>query len=148
MKQINLTKRDIERLIPHSEGMCLLESVTAYSNDEIVCQTQSHLLECNPLKSTGYLSKMHLIEYGAQAIAIHGGLIEKNKALVEVPKIGYIAMVKSVVWGDFNPLTAELIVKAKVIVLDERMKRYGFSIIDSDQQKVCSGNVLVVNPKA
>ncbi|VAW49507.1 hypothetical protein MNBD_GAMMA03-1921 [hydrothermal vent metagenome] len=149
MKQVNLSKEDIESLIPHSEGMCLLESVTAYSEEEIVCQTQSHLLDDNPLKIKGRLSKMHLIEYGAQAIAVHGGLIEKekNKGQIGGAKIGYIAMVKSVVWGVFNPLTEKLMVRAKVIVLDDMMKRYRFSVIDSEQQEVCSGSVLVVIQK-
>lgn len=146
MKQVDLTKESIQELIPHSGGMCLLENVRAYSEEEIVCQTRSHLLKENPLKVQGKLSNMHLIEYGAQAIAIHGGLIEKNKKVEKKPRIGYIASVKSVVWGAFDPFTAELTVKAKVTIMDENMKRYCFSIYDAEQQEICSGIVLIVHP--
>ncbi len=148
MKQVNLLKADIEALIPHSGGMCLLENVSEYSEEEIVCQTQSHLLKDNPLKVKGKLSNMHLIEYGAQAIAIHGGLIEKEQKKDQAggSRIGYIASVKSVVWGAFNPLTMKLTVRAKALVMDEMMKQYHFSICDAEQQEVCSGTVLVVHP--
>ena len=71
-----ITKTDIEAIIPHAGDMCLLEQVISFSNEEIICRTQSHLNADNPLKTNGRLSKMHLIEYGAQAIALHVGLLE------------------------------------------------------------------------
>lgn len=145
-----LSKVDIEALIPHADGMCLLEKVVSYSGDEIICQTQSLLDENNPLKTDGQLSKMHLIEYGAQAIAIHGGLMEQqdasNSEADTKPKIGYIAMVKSVKWGDFNPQTSFLEIKATQIMADEMTKLYEFDVSDTEQHSVCSGRVMVVHP--
>jgi len=145
-----LAKADIEALIPHAGGMCLLEKVVSYTDDEIICQTQSHLDESNPLKTDGALSKMHLIEYGAQAIAIHGGLMAQldasNDKVNSKPKVGYIAMVKSVKWGDFNPLTSFLEIKATQIMADEMTKLYEFDVSDAEQHSVCSGRVMVVHP--
>lgn len=148
MQQVNLDKDKIEALIPHSGGMCLLEKVISYSESAIICETSSHLLLDNPLKINGKLSKMHLIEYGAQAIAIHGGLIEKQSLnnLLLLPKIGYITLIKSVTWGRFDSLTAKLTIKATVQIMDERVKRYDFSVMDFDQLEICSGNVMVVLP--
>jgi len=144
-----LSKADIEAVIPHADGMCLLEKVVSYSQDEIICQTQSHLDESNPLKTDGQLSKMHLIEYGAQAIAIHGGLMERDSSNTEAddePRVGYIAMVKSVKWGDFNPYTPFLEIKAIPLVADEMTKLYEFDVCDAEQHSVCSGRVMVVHP--
>lgn len=141
-----LGKLDIEELIPHSEGMCLLEKVTSYSPEEIICQTRSHLDDSNPLKIDGQLSKMHLIEYGAQAVAIHGGLLEKQDISSAEPKVGYIAMVKSVKWGDFDRYTPFLEIKAIQVMADEMTKLYEFDVSDAEQNSVCSGRVMVVHP--
>ncbi len=145
MKAVILTKSDIEALIPHAGGMCLLEQVLSYTDEEIICRTQSHLDVGNPLKTDGKLSKMHLIEYGAQAIAVHGGLMELSLATVE-PKLGYIAMVKSVKWGVFNPFTDFLEVKATAIMADEMSKLYAFCVTDAELRNVCSGRVMVIHP--
>lgn len=140
-----LTKSDIEALIPHAGGMCLLEQVVSYTDAEVICRTQSHLEVNNPLKADGKLSKMHLIEYGAQAIAVHGGLMELSSTL-GVPKLGYIASVKGVEWGVFDPLTEFLEVTATIIMVDETCKRYAFYITDAKLRKICSGRVMVIHP--
>ncbi|MEA3404382.1 MAG: hypothetical protein U9R28_01435 [Pseudomonadota bacterium] len=138
-----LTRSEIEEIIPHAGGMCLLEGVLHYSETEITCMTSSHLLDDNPLKKGKTLSNMHLIEYGAQSIAIHGGLLERN---LSSPRIGYIATIKSVKWGRFNPLTPFLKVESKALVTDDISKLYTFHITDSDKQFICSGRVMVVHP--
>lgn len=145
MKTVILTKPDIEALIPHAGGMCLLEQVFSYTDKEIICRTQSHLEVSNPLKTDGKLSKMHLIEYGAQAIAVHGGLMELSLATV-APKLGYIAMVKAVKWGEFDPFTEFLEVTATAIMADEMCKLYAFCVTDAGLRNVCSGRVMVIHP--
>lgn len=64
----------IEQLIPHHGSMCLLERVLAFSDDSLHAQTRSHRAPDNPLRRDGLLSALHLCEYGAQAMALHGGL--------------------------------------------------------------------------
>ncbi len=54
--------------------MCLLEEVLRWNDDEILCATATHLSATNPLRRDGKLSALHAFEYGAQAVAIHGGL--------------------------------------------------------------------------
>ncbi len=134
-----------ETLIPHSQGMSLLDTILAVANKKISCQTGSHLLAVNPLKVNGQLSKCHLIEYAAQAIAVHGGLLNKAQGNNE-PQAGHIAMVKSVTWGKFNPNTANLTIMATKIMADDVSKLYEYQVSDAEQQIVCSGKVLVVHP--
>src|SRR5437588_549812 len=69
-----IDKAEIRRLIPHAGTMCLLDSVLDWDDEFIVCSTNTHRYEANPLRRDGRLSGLHALEYGAQAAAIHGGL--------------------------------------------------------------------------
>ncbi|PYM02368.1 MAG: hypothetical protein DMF19_03160 [Verrucomicrobia bacterium] len=69
-----IDKAEIRTLIPHSGTMCLLDSVLDWDDEFIVCSTNTHRYEANPLRRDGRLSGLHALEYGAQAAAIHGGL--------------------------------------------------------------------------
>ena len=70
-----MIKRDaILKLIPHHGAMCLWDEVVAWDTDTIVLRTQTHRDTTNPLCSDGRLRAVHLCEYGAQAMAVHGGL--------------------------------------------------------------------------
>jgi len=64
----------IARLIPHAQRMCLLDRVEAWDEQSIRCSTRSHLDPQNPLRSGDRLAALQLCEYGAQAMAVHGGL--------------------------------------------------------------------------
>lgn len=67
------------RLIPHSGKMCLLERVIRWDSSAIECETSSHLLPDNPLRREASLSSVNLVEYGAQAMAVHGGLLAREQ---------------------------------------------------------------------
>ncbi len=64
----------IAALIPHAGGMCLHERVLAWDAERIALATTTHRDPANPLRRDGALHALHLCEYGAQAMAIHGGL--------------------------------------------------------------------------
>lgn len=68
-------RTEIEALIPHADGMCLLERVLSFDNHGLHAQTYSHRDPQNPLRREGALAALHLCEYGAQAMAVHGGLL-------------------------------------------------------------------------
>src|SRR5262245_26806280 len=64
----------VAALIPHQGTMCLLERVLEWDRDHIVLATATHRSPTNPLLLDGRLRSIHLCEYGAQAMAVHGGL--------------------------------------------------------------------------
>ena len=70
----SIDKPEIRTLIPHAGTMCLLDNVIDWDDESIVCITNTHRDEANPLRRDGRLSALHALEYGAQAAAIHGGL--------------------------------------------------------------------------
>ena len=65
---------DIAGLIPHAGAMCLLESVTSWTEDTIACRAISHLDPANPLRRADRLDVLCGIEYALQAAALHGAL--------------------------------------------------------------------------
>lgn len=61
-------------LIPHQGAMCLWDAVLDWDERRIVLAAASHRDPRHPLRSDGRLRAVHLCEYGAQAMAVHGGL--------------------------------------------------------------------------
>lgn len=69
-----LAKAHWGALIPHQGSMSLLDEVIAFDDDSIHARSNSHRSMDNPLRSDGRLHAIHLCEYGAQAMAVHGAL--------------------------------------------------------------------------
>ncbi|KGO97540.1 phosphotransferase, partial [Lysobacter defluvii IMMIB APB-9 = DSM 18482] len=64
----------IEALVPHAGSMSLWDEVLDWSGERIVLRAWRHRDPAHPLRSNGRLHAVHLCEYGAQAMAVHGGL--------------------------------------------------------------------------
>jgi predicted hotdog family 3-hydroxylacyl-ACP dehydratase len=65
----------LETLLPHRGAMCLLDAVAGHDDERIVCTATSHRADDNPLRVGGRLPAIAAIEYAAQAMAAHGGLV-------------------------------------------------------------------------
>ena len=108
-----LDKDDICNLIPHSGSMCLIDCLEHWDEDRVVCITNSHLDKDNPLKNGDLLPNSALIEYGAQAMAIHGALLAKE--LNEKMHEGYLAALRNIRFANnikINSIKSELIITA------------------------------------
>lgn len=79
------TKTSWQHLIPHRGTMCLLDTVVGWDDERIHLVTDSHRRVDNPLRSDGMLRAVHLCEYGAQAMAVHGGLLAQRNGEVAAP---------------------------------------------------------------
>ncbi len=69
-----LDHAEIAALIPHAGSMCLLDEVVHWDEKQITCRSDSHRRADNPLLEADELSSVALIEYAAQAAAIHAAL--------------------------------------------------------------------------
>jgi predicted hotdog family 3-hydroxylacyl-ACP dehydratase len=90
--KLPLDKAEIRALIPHSGSMCLLDSVSAWDDQSIVCTSNTHTDRANPLRRDGKLSAVHAFEYAAQAVAVHGGLLARSVGSTAPP--GYLAALR------------------------------------------------------
>ncbi|WP_395679584.1 phosphotransferase [Dokdonella sp.] len=91
---MTLPKSDWAKLIPHAGSMCLLDEVVAWDATSIHARTQSHGAIDNPLRSDDRLRALHLCEYGAQAMAVHGGLLARAAGGTAAP--GYLVSLRDV----------------------------------------------------
>ena len=65
----------IDTLLPHTGRMRLVDRIVSYDEQRIVCESDSHRVAGHPLADDGALSILCGLEYGAQAMAIHGALL-------------------------------------------------------------------------
>ena len=56
--------------------MCLLEGVSSWDERSIRCIAVSHRDPGNPLAADGHLGAACGVEYAAQAMAVHGALLQ------------------------------------------------------------------------
>jgi len=69
-----LGREEIQQLVPHQGGMCLWDEVLSWSPQAITLRACNHRDPQHPLRCDNQLRAIHLCEYGAQAMAVHGGL--------------------------------------------------------------------------
>lgn len=86
-----LARSQLAALIPHAGSMCLLEAVDEWTAEWIRCSARSHTDSANPLRRHGRLAALHLVEYAAQAMAVHGALLAQGG-----PQSGMIGALREV----------------------------------------------------
>lgn len=123
-----IRKKELCSLIPHAGSMCLLESVLDWNAGEIRCAATSHTDPDNPLRHNGRLASVHLLEYGAQAMAVHGGLLARESGARVLP--GYLAALRNVVLEEefIEHITAPLLIHAQRIATLTDSFMYRFTI--------------------
>ena len=89
-----LAKGQWQDLIPHRGAMSLLDAVVAWDDARIHARATSHRSPDNPLRSDGMLRSVHLCEYAAQAMAVHGGLLAQRSGAVAAP--GFLVSLRAV----------------------------------------------------
>ena len=66
---------DIRALMLHGQRMVFWQAVESWDEHSIRCRTVTHRDAGHPLRRDEKLSAVHLGEYGAQLMAIHGALL-------------------------------------------------------------------------
>jgi predicted hotdog family 3-hydroxylacyl-ACP dehydratase len=116
---------DIRKLVPHAGAMCLLERIERADAKEVVCATFTHRSLTNPLRRNGRLAALHLAEYGAQAMAVHGGLANPAAAA----RGGMLVAIRDLTLevARLDDIDAELVIHAVRLVANEAGQIYSFS---------------------
>ena len=89
-----ISKADLCCLIPHQGTMCLLETVEQWDQTSITCRAVSHNDATNPLRYDNQLEAICGLEYAAQAMAVHVGLLEEQGRKHKMA-VGYLGAVKN-----------------------------------------------------
>ena len=138
-----LDRAGIAARIPHQGDMCLLDRLERWDAKAIYCTTARHADPANPLRTAGGLLAPTAIEFAAQAMALHGGLLAEADT---EPSAGYIASVRAVKFGaaTLHDRPAPLHLHAERLSGDARQVMYAFRVLDGAGQSVAEGRAVVV----
>lgn len=138
-----LGRDQIAGLIPHGGSMCLIDEVLAWDARNIHCRTRSHLDPANPLRRQGRLAAIHLIEYGAQSMAIHGGLDARSRGEQAAP--GLLVSARDVVLAvqHLDDLPGPLELHAEQQLANANGWLYGFRAL-CGERLLASGRLAVM----
>lgn len=140
-----VAREEILRLIPHQGGMCLIDDVEAWDDLGIACRSATHRAPDHPLRAGGRLAAVHLVEYGAQAMAIHGGLLARGKGGAAQP--GLLVTVRDVTLAAdrIDDVADDLCVRARKLLANADGSLYSFEV-DAGPRRLASGRVGVIYP--
>jgi predicted hotdog family 3-hydroxylacyl-ACP dehydratase len=149
-----LDRDEIERRIPHQGNMCLLDAVLAWDGDAITCQATGHTAANHPLRAHGRLGAACGVEYAAQAMAVHGALVNEGRGGGNAGRppssAGYLASVRSVDLHAerLDTVAGPLTVRAQRITGDANTVLYGFSVQDGPRPLVTGRAIVVLDATA
>ncbi len=130
-----LDRAGIAARLPHAGRMCLLEQVIFWDERSIRCRAVSHRDADNPLREAGGLAAFAVIEYAAQAAAVHGALLHGKAE----PRSGVLASLKDVAamrpW--LHDLDEDLLIEATLLHSDPAGGIFDFN--------ACAGTTQVLS---
>lgn len=123
-----LARDEIAALIPHQGEMCLWDEVLGWDAARITLRAQRHRDGDHPLRSGGQLRAVHLCEYGAQAMAVHGGL--RARDVGATAPAGLLVALRGVQLhvARIDDLAGDLDAEADVLVEGDSGCQYAFRI--------------------
>jgi predicted hotdog family 3-hydroxylacyl-ACP dehydratase len=133
----------IAQLIPHQGDMSLLDHVASWNETIIVATASSHRRMEHPLRDNGRLRAVHLCEYGAQAAALHGGLVARAAGSRAAP--GYLVSLRGVSFAcqRIDDLEGELQIRAELLLLDTGSWQYSFAASHAGDA-LASGRLAII----
>lgn len=134
---------DFSGLLPHAGTARMIERVVRWDREHLVATTTRHHAADNPLRQAGRLAGVHLAEFGAQTMAIHGGLL--NRADGIAPRPALLVSVRDFhCTRDFiDDLPGELQVTARVLMAGAAGFQYSFDVHHAGEL-IASGRVAAM----
>jgi len=125
---LRIGKAALCRLIPHHGTMCLLNAVEQWDDTSILCTTASHRDATNPLRRDNRLEAICGLEYAAQAMAVHVGLLDQGKG--RRLTVGYLGAVKNLMLQAtrLDDVKGDLTVQATRLVGEVNCFIYAFRV--------------------
>ena len=125
---LRIGKAALCQLIPHHGTMCLLNTVERWDETSILCTTASHRDATNPLRRDNRLEAICGLEYAAQAMAVHVGLLDQGKG--GQLTVGYLGAVKNLMLQAtrLDDVKGDLTVQATRLVGEVNSFIYAFRV--------------------
>jgi len=134
---------DIASLLPHAGTARMIERVLSWDAEQILVATSRHRAPDNPLRRDGHLAAIHLAEFAAQAMAIHGGL--RNAAEGRPPQPALLVSVRDIqTFRDaIDDLPGEIEIAARALLVNPANWQYSFSATHAGDM-IATGRVAAI----
>lgn len=138
-----MRRDEIEQLVPHAGPMCLLDEAVCWDGDAIECRVASHRDPDHPLRRNGRLGAVHVVEYAAQAAALHTRLAGGDGAggagmLVEVRDL-------DIAIESLDAVSEDLRISASSEIQTGQGMIYRFSV-RTEAGELAAGRVTIATP--
>ena len=139
---LRIDKAALCQLIPHHGTMCLLDTVERWDKTSILCTTASHRDATNPLRRDNRLEAICGLEYAAQAMAVHVGLLDQGKE--RRLTVGYLGAVKNLMLQAtrLDDVKENLTVQATRLVGEVDCFIYAFRV-SAERQELLEGRASI-----
>ena len=139
---LRIGKAAMCQLIPHHGTMCLLDTVYRWDESSILCTTASHRDATNPLRRDNRLEAICGLEYAAQAMAVHVGLLQQGKD--RRLAVGYLGAVKKLILQAtrLDDVKGNLTVQATRLVGEVDCFIYAFRV-SAERQELLEGRASI-----
>lgn len=131
-------------LVPQSGRMCLLDEVAFWDDARVACMSASHRRPDHPLRRNGVLGAVHLLEYAAQASAVHAALTtssgEASTRLLASVRDFELNVAR------IDDVEADLRIDAQCLLVLAMGATYGFRV-SAERRLLCSGRLSVASPR-
>ena len=133
-------------LVPQVGGMCLLDAVGAWEAGRVSCVSASHRRTDNPLRRDGGLAAVHLLEYAAQAAAVHGALAASDEGERASTKHLVAARDFALHVTHLDDVRADLKIDAELLLVLGDSAMYAFRV-SADDRLLAEGRLSVARPE-
>ncbi|WP_230970490.1 3-hydroxylacyl-ACP dehydratase [Nitrogeniibacter aestuarii] len=132
--------------IPHAGSMCLLDGVVSHDEASIRCRATSHRSDDNPLRNAGRLGAAVGVEYAAQAMAVHGAILQPPAT---TPSVGFLASVRGVQLHTdrLDTIDAPLEVEATRLSGNDTTILYRFSVSAEGRALLDGRAAVIISPE-
>jgi predicted hotdog family 3-hydroxylacyl-ACP dehydratase len=134
-----LDRAGIERLVPHSGAMCLLDEVLEWGAETISCRSEAPA-SGHPLARARVVPAIAAAEYAAQATAVHGALLASDSR----PQAGMLAALIEVQLGAqiIDAGDGALAIRADLLSRSSAGCMYSFSVANG-RTRIAWGRLMV-----
>ena len=137
----------LDALLPHAGASRLIERVLTFDGERIVCEGRPPADPDHPLRLDGVLPAAIAVEYGAQAMAIHGALADPAR---RSPRVGWLVAVRELRFGveRLDAIDVPLRVEAeRVLALGDQVA-YRFEVRAGDEVLAAGRAGVALQPSA
>lgn len=133
--------------IPHQGSMCLLDGVLDFDATQVRCVSRAHRDPRNPLRSRGRLAAVCGVEIAAQAVAVHGALLQGDSPAA--PRPGVLAALRGIALHvpRLDDIDDDLLAGAERSGGDDTTVLYGLTLSAAGRTLLTGRATIVIDPR-